>query len=72
MNNRCKSCGKELCTHGRLHVHEGIVECTDCGVTNDRYPPNWKPKMHILDPKEVEKLWWSGEGMIKNPIIKDN
>ena len=29
------------------------------------------PKLTVLDPEQVEKLWRSGEGMIRNPIKQE-
>ena len=31
----------------------------------------WKPKLTLLDDEEVQRLWWSGEGMMKNPTRKN-
>jgi transcription elongation factor Elf1 len=35
----CKICGKDACQHPRLHVHDNIYECLDCGQCGANTPP---------------------------------
>ena len=71
---KCKSCGKEVESSIEFDDTNFDIYCPECGKKQvnieiqELYP---KPKRTELDIEEVRKLWWSGEGMIKNPIKED-